>query len=342
MPTAKTTRRSKRGARRGGALGPGSASEAAQRAVSNTHDSSEYSDWRPRSSTDGVRNQKPMRRGHRGREKLHVLTSSHDLDDYDIISSNTMSIAVPHRASNSFRKLLWAAMVTYGFGNTSVDHVLRRYGPLWERTVSRSLQGDPRLAALREIVNAIKQIARELDRVKPIGSGPICARAALVRLEASFKAAYGLVRRAYVFETDAVVRLILEQMAWAYAAHGASEKEIFHLAPNKCISRLKKLLPRCGTLYGLLNRWAHIDPSLAQNYLEFHRAAIDVVRRSAFNSFESGEHIAVLAVAYLDLAQELFSPLSSENYGLLRKELSDWHKRYSLANAREPVDQLSS
>lgn len=42
--------------------------------------------------------------------ELNVITSSHDLDDYDIVATQTMSVAVPYRTTESFRKLVWAAM----------------------------------------------------------------------------------------------------------------------------------------------------------------------------------------------------------------------------------------
>jgi hypothetical protein len=47
--------------------------------------------------------------------EVRVLASSRDLDDYDIMSTMTLSAAVPHRTTDGFRKLIWAAMVTYGF-----------------------------------------------------------------------------------------------------------------------------------------------------------------------------------------------------------------------------------
>ena len=65
-------------------------------------------------------------------QEVRFLTASHDLDDYDVISTQTLSVAVPYKTTEGLRKLIWAAMVTYIFGNTSVDHVIRRYGGLWE------------------------------------------------------------------------------------------------------------------------------------------------------------------------------------------------------------------
>jgi hypothetical protein len=59
-----------------------------------------------------------------------VITSSRDLDDYDILSTMTMSAAAPHHTTERFRKFIWAAMATHGLGNSSIDYVMKRYGRL--------------------------------------------------------------------------------------------------------------------------------------------------------------------------------------------------------------------
>ena len=41
--------------------------------------------------------------------EARFITLSHDLDDYDILSTNLMSVAVPHRTNEEFRKMIWAA-----------------------------------------------------------------------------------------------------------------------------------------------------------------------------------------------------------------------------------------
>lgn len=266
-----------------------------------------------------------------------VFVSSHDLDDYDILSSMTLSVAVPYRTTESFRKVIWAAMTTYGLGNSSVDHVLRRYGHLWDSRSDKSFQRDSRIVALRTVCDTVDKISHALEEQQVERRlGPICAKAALCRLEASFKAAFGLVRRGYIFETDAVARLILEQLAWAFAAHAQSDEAIFRLPATKCISTLKSAFPDVGVLYGTLSEWAHIDPSIARNYVDFHVAGVDVVRRGAFNSFESGATIALLAPLYLDVAQRLFAPFSLERCTELRKLLSELHVQY--ASGAESAD----
>lgn len=262
--------------------------------------------------------------------EMHVLTSSRDLDDYDVLALHTISAAVPYRTTESYRKLIWAAMVTYMWGNKSVDYVLRRYDYLWQRFKHHSVERSPKILALRSMVEKIDQLSARLEALK-IGDsiGPICAKAALCRLEASFKAAYGLIRKNYIFETDAVVRLILEQLAWAYSAFSVTDESVFALQPNKCISRLKAVFPNAGVLYGELSEWAHIDPDITRNYVHFHQEGTPVVRRSAGDSLASGLRLVRLAAVYCAVVQEMFAPLDGHVYSSLSRDLDDLYRSYN-------------
>jgi hypothetical protein len=103
-------------------------------------------------------------------------------------------------------------MVTYVFGNSSVDHVIRRYSHLWGHQANKSFEQDPQLLILREAYEDVAQIAEKLEAITTSRFEHLCAKSALCRLEATFKAAYGLIRRKYIFETEAVVRMLLEQL----------------------------------------------------------------------------------------------------------------------------------
>jgi hypothetical protein len=262
--------------------------------------------------------------------ELRVLTSSRDLDDYDILALNMISAAVPHNTTESFRRLIWGAMVTYAFGNTSVDHVLRRYDYIWQRFKRHAYEVTPQILALRKMVITVDRIANALES-KNVGDafGPVCAKSALCRLEASFKAAYGLVRKHYIFETESIVRLILEQLAWATVASTCGDKEVQDLQPTKCISALKKHYPGAGRLYGELSQGAHIDPVIARNYIHFHLEGKRVARRSSGDALGNGKQLLELAVIYLKIVQELFTPLTAEEYKTLAAELSQLYSAYA-------------
>jgi hypothetical protein len=122
------------------------------------------------------------------------------------------------------------------------------------------------------------------------------------------------VRHHYVFETEAVIRIILEQLAWAYVVPTIPEDKIPKLKPNDCITRFKTFFADCGRLYGILSHGAHIDPSIADDYATFHGQGVPPVRRSPEDSFDRGDSIVALAIVYLRLAQASFGLMSDELY----------------------------
>jgi hypothetical protein len=263
--------------------------------------------------------------------EIRVLTSTRDLDDYDVLALNTISAAVPHKTSDGLRKLIWAAMVAHMFGNKSVDHVLRRYEHLWERFRPHARETSPQILALRQMAAQVDAIASALERVDPGALiGQICAKSALCRLEATFKAAYGLVRKNYIFETEAVVRLILEQMAWSCAAARIGDESVFYLNPTKCVGSFKSLYPDAGRIYGELSEGAHIDPSIAANYIRFHENGVPVVRRSRSDALASGARLLELAEVYAKVVQHLFSPLPMPEYEMISQELLDARANYGV------------
>jgi len=245
-------------------------------------------------------------------EETRVLYSSNDLDDYDVLVTQTLSVAVPHHATKAFRRLIWGAIATYSLGNESVDHVLRRYECEWQQFYEGCKELS-QIGALRNTTEIVDAIAQVLEAVDPGSSvGRICAKSALSRLEASFKASFGLVQRGYVFETEAVARLVLEQLAWSLAAYQSADDEVFSLNPTKCINRLTAIAPSAGPLYKELTEGAHIDPHIATNYLKFHKAGTNVVRRSIPDAIASGQRVLLLAQIYPRVAHRLFPVFSTD------------------------------
>lgn len=272
--------------------------------------------------------------------EVRVLTSSRDLDDYDILSLRMISAAVPHKTSESFRKFIWAAMVTYSFGNQSIDYVMRRYDWAWDKYKKGVFERNPRVLILRELVELINGAAARLEKCDKLKTlGHICAKAALCRLEATFKSAYGLIRKEYILESDAIVRLILEQLAWSYVAYSSTDEVVQNLEPTKCISSFKNFFAHAGSLYGELSEWAHIDPSIISNYLRFHQNNIPVVRRSEHNSLQSGIHMTALAIIYFRLIQHLFLIYQNEEYEQTLDRLNSMYEKYSkLSDESESVE----
>ena len=220
-------------------------------------------------------------------------------------------------------------MVTYSFGNQSVDHVMRRYGHLWEERENKSFETDQFLLILRSNNEAIANIADKLEGFSTTDKpGAVCAKAAMCRLEATFKAAYGLIRRDYIFEASAMVRMVLEQIAWAHQAHRSSENQLRNLNPTRCITPFKAVFSEAGRFYGELSEDAHLDPSIVDHYVRFHSKKQNVVRRSSRDSRHVGYHLTALASVYLQVVQELFALYSPLDYVALEGVFRERHRSY--------------
>jgi hypothetical protein len=191
---------------------------------------------------------------------------------------------------------------------------LRRHDYEWQHF----RDGDtelPQIGALRSVTEIVNTTAYLLEGVDPGTSvGRICAKSELCRLEANFKAAFGLARRGYIFETEAVARLVLEQLSWSLAAFESTDDGVFKLNPTKCLKRLTAIAPRAGPLYKELTEGAHIDPEIAKSYRKFHEAATKVVRRSIPDAIASGQRLLLLGQMYLRVAQKLFGVFSSDQF----------------------------
>jgi hypothetical protein len=76
-------------------------------------------------------------------------------------------------------------------------------------------------------------------------------------------------RMGHKYEGHAVARLILEQIAWAYAAHQSDDLAFIEkIGATRSIATLKHFLPEAGQLYGFLSSKIHIDYSSHNEFLQ--------------------------------------------------------------------------
>ncbi len=263
---------------------------------------------------------------------IGVIGQERDLDDYDVLTLPMISAAVPYYSDEEYRKYIWAAMVTYAWGNKSVDHTLKYYKKGWEIYKKNYLeQQNPRIILLRELIQTINKISNKLESIntnKKHNLSYICSRSALIRLEATFKSAYGLIRKDYIFESTSLARMILEQLSWAFVAFDTKKDKLSSLKPNKCITKFKAFYSNSGKLYGELSKWSHIDPFVVNEYKKFHDSKLAVVRRSEFNSLQNGVYLFVLSQQYLKLSQSKIQIFKEKKYREITLRIAENTKEY--------------
>jgi hypothetical protein len=136
---------------------------------------------------------------------------------------------------------------------------------------------------------------------------------ALVRLDASFSAAQVLLRCGFYFEACAVIRLILEQLAWVAAVADLSVmSEIENTKPSASIRALKRFMPCAGHLYGILSDQAHMHLPQQYRYVDLGTDRINVTVRFGSEHLEEVDVLFPLADTYAMLAEYLIREVLSE------------------------------
>ena len=185
------------------------------------------------------------------------------LEDFDIVGNpHSIALISMNRQWPEFHQNIEAAIMASTSRLKSIDYARKTYVKK-EKAISHPNNIE------REYINAYKSakqyILRMISKLSCEGlplpsNGVFGAALVLERLTVSFFSAHILYRLGLRYEGHAVSRLILEQIAWAHAAYELDEiDDIKKIETTKTISSLKKVIPRCGPLYGCLSKETHID-----------------------------------------------------------------------------------
>lgn len=191
------------------------------------------------------------------------------LEDFEVVGTASHAAMIRRGDVDNVRENVRAALVASTLGLTSIDYAKRQYCA----KEAESRADDPLVQAYvaaykltKSYITSMRSKLRTGGRPEP-SSGVFTAAVVLERLPASFLSAHFLYRTGHRFEGHAVARLILEQIAWAYAAHSKqSVDDIEAIKATAAISDLKRFAPEAGRLYGFLNEKTHINYA---SHLEF-------------------------------------------------------------------------
>jgi hypothetical protein len=115
------------------------------------------------------------------------------------------------------------------------------------------------------IVDRIVDIAN-----KPGDLGLVFATLTLMRSKSTLRACRILLKLGHGAESFILARGLLEQIAWAFATcHAKTPEELEAVTAPKAVSKLSRLIPLTGRLYGFLSDAAHINPRHVKRYIDF-------------------------------------------------------------------------
>lgn len=233
-------------------------------------------------------------------------------EDLQLIGDGVFVVGVPWHFNDRFKRYVFAAAKAWCMRIKSVDYTLKRYGDSWPSfhlAPSLDVIFNATAVAKRMVISAL-EYAKSIDN-KPGHHGVVAAGAALLRLQQTFASATMMIRHGLQFEASALQRVILEQLAWAYAIRDLREG-VFEVHPQRCITKLKELYPGAGRLYGVLAEVSHIHPETTKMYirpvgqdLAIHLAQPDWV---AFNA----RFLLILADLYGVVMESLYLSVLGE------------------------------
>ena len=220
------------------------------------------------------------------------------LADFEVIATaGTGAILYSRRwSSTDLPRNLHAAAVATVLRLGSLDYAKRRHVPASEPLTETSAN-EHFIAATtfaREYMDTVRDNISD-DEV-PLTLGAHASRVALQRLQSGFRASDLLYRLGFNYEGDAVARQILEQIAWSLVAGEMDDIEsIGRIKAQGAVSKLKKIVPSMGELYGRLSATTHAG-------LDQHR--------EAFMSEEGTNPYVLLAWSRLGESARLLSLLA--------------------------------
>ncbi len=217
------------------------------------------------------------------------------LEDYIVMGLGRIAALIPRDAPESYIQGVRAAAVSTQL-SISLAYALKRYVPEnSEPSIPETYQH------FQDIYVAGKvHMDATVSRFKPVrtdpSAGEVYSDVALRRLKATYFSAGLLFRTGHLFEARAIVRLFLEQVAWAYSVFPMTDAETaIRVSPTQSISNLKKLLPKAGSLYGELSKETHIG-------LETHPRFLDLTSDVSQVRITHGKESWMSGVVLLDLA----------------------------------------
>jgi len=193
------------------------------------------------------------------------------LEDFDVVGTRQHLAIVPRgEFLRHLRQNIRAAVVASTLQVNSIDYAKRRYCDEDEGDDDVGPAVDAYISAYVAAKNYINRLLKKLhtENLPDPTVGVFGASVVLERLPPSFFCAHLLYRLGHSYEGHAVSRLILEQIAWAYAAHTLDDMDaIEKIETTRAISQLKKFDSFAGEFYGFLSKKTHIDYASHREFL---------------------------------------------------------------------------
>lgn len=175
-----------------------------------------------------------------------------------MLLNQSCPIGVDSDYPSELRVRLSAASLSFNMGNKSVDNFRKHYLAGLEYPVSPRDRLDKRIA--RSLKDGLQKLGAVLDDLEPSEPklGHMVSKWTFMRIPFSFDLALTCAQRGALFECLAIVRMMLEQTAWALEVRFWDDyNAITARQAQQSLRALKSIHPGAGNFYGWLSAHAH-------------------------------------------------------------------------------------
>ncbi len=217
-----------------------------------------------------------------------------DFDDtflcfgHKIIGLGSDSIIVPLHTSKELVNNIAAAKLAHHLGLSSIDYAKKKY------VVCKDEENIDPIHVLfwqtsQEIHEVIENIfnKRSVLNGLPDAIGLVAAGVSFFRLQSSWKNYLILCSRGAKYDAFTILKLILEQLAWAITVYKINDASLFKIQPSASIRSLKFIKENVGKLYGDINEYAHISTKVIHEFVYFDDSDAHAVIASKEATLES-------------------------------------------------------
>lgn len=181
-------------------------------------------------------------------------------EDFDLTFPNAhWPVGLHSTFPNELKRRIAAAIISYQMQNKGIDYTYKRYLSDHEYPRSSYKRLDLSITRLIKIqCDRFSELIYQVTSIGPKSHGEVISEWTYLRIPESIKFLASCANKGALFESAAVARTMLEQIAWAckistlndlYAIKGESA--------TKSVSDLKRSCPSAGKAYGWLSKYSH-------------------------------------------------------------------------------------
>jgi len=241
------------------------------------------------------------------------------LIDYHLLGYEDQLVMLRFDAPKVLVEAIKAGLIANVHGNENTAEVRQILADHIALPIKRNIKDEAFCEVFHASINYVEEVMSRFvrDDSRTPRLGVKLSDRVLRRLRGSMIRAGFLYRTGGWFEGDAIVRQILEQLAWAYCVcEIADVKSIGKISPTKSITPLASLISSVGRFYGRLSTLAHLSPKIHGLFMTEHDGKQKII--------EAHGEESLLQVFNLTVIADIFAVVFEYTQEGWMKELKNW------------------